>query len=1160
MKTSFKNRKKQLLALCLSALLTSSVGAFAACTDDTSSDSSSSSSSSSSTSTTVNDTGLIKNDDFETFDTNDGKNLIGTSVTGWSRSVNSATSGSALSSKAASGIIDVSSDAWTYLTGSTLEDPASLSDEDAKKKWDTMSAKDKLLFLEAWEDRSENKDKEIDEELDFYQKFNIDSEDIPAASVNPGTHYSEDDDKKDSDTKVLMIHNEYESTKDGNKYKTGTAQKFTSSSTVTVKAGTSAYFSVWVKTTGLQSASSDGTTQDAVDKGAYISVNHSIGGKSLDALQVKNINTENMSDSELSNGWKQYTFYLRGASYADSTFTVVLGLGLGGGTDRLEYVNGYAFFDDLVCETIDNDTFVEETANATVLGFESTKEEKIFDASDVTANNLYALDFYGEFDTIEYIDTITNFETTTEKSTNGTKYTAASGVVGTSTYPGLGFSTENDVTKVFANAKEMESYDNAYLQKVYKNYFADDTFLNNDKILMLMSANGAAYTATSTHSFEIVNTDSEIETMPKYLAISFWVKTSELNGFTGAGITLNDDTNKTSIASIDTTTLSGVTIGENEDVYSGWQQCLFFVENTSETEVLDFTLSFTYGPTTVVGTTKSQYYAGFAAFAGFKSYEMDKAEFESAASGTYSKIVALKGSDTSASGDSGFDSTAGVPKNAIETGFANPRNYKGVYNDSAYIVTGNTDTSINQHNFAGLLNKEHAANYTEILSTLGGDWATVFGNDTTQPLVIYNTEAQEKAYGYIGSSKAIAANTYSTISLRVKTNTTAGIYLVDMDDDTHSKLLSIGRQVSYWYDDEGNVCDTDPADEHFNEKKDVAFKLQSNGLYKVNTAWKGYDASKMNPDTYYANLANYAVEAETNNLKIAEGGVSYNYNSYWNNDGQDGYAFYAYDAEHKTAYADSEKKVAVSDFSNVGLTPRYEALETEKGLYFEVANTNGEWATVTFYVHTGDTARNYRLEVWCGTRDGVKKGEAGSYVYVDTNKPADVTAETFTKLVEERKDDVTEDAWFENVFSFYDNAKFLRYDETIDENEVGNSYESYVSSAYSSGVAYLKYESAAYLKDENENAPIYYEAYADYGIAEVTVTADVEEDDTTEEETDDPDNNTNIWLLTSSIAIAAILVFVVISLAVRKIVANSRKRKTLSARVANETKKDKKSK
>ena len=79
MKDSIKNRKKKLLALCLSALMLSSVTAFAACKDGNAADSSSTTSSSSASTSEEKDTGLIKNAGFETFNE---KNAINTSATG----------------------------------------------------------------------------------------------------------------------------------------------------------------------------------------------------------------------------------------------------------------------------------------------------------------------------------------------------------------------------------------------------------------------------------------------------------------------------------------------------------------------------------------------------------------------------------------------------------------------------------------------------------------------------------------------------------------------------------------------------------------------------------------------------------------------------------------------------------------------------------------------------------------------------------------------------------------------------------------------------------------------------------------------------------------------------------------------------------------------
>ena len=1125
MKTSIKNRKKQLLALCLSVMMFSSFTALTACKEDQA-DSSSSSSSSSSTST-EKDESLVLNGGFETFDTNDGKNVIGTNITGWSRSVGSSSTGSASTSTSASGIIDTSEESWKQMTTSNVDVSKLVDDKaEAEKQWKNLTVKDKLDYYAAW--KKANKDKTISKELSFYESFNIDNEDLPTCE-NPGTH-----DGDAENTNVLMIHNEYPAPDSTSSYNIiGTAQKYTSSSTVTVKSGTSVEFSVWVKTSDLKSSNTSGEAQDVVQKGAYISVSHSVGGKSMDALEVKNINTAGVTEN---NGWVQYSFYLRGAAYADTTFNIVLGLGQGGKTDKLEYVNGYAFFDDIQCNVITNEDFDTRAKDLVTINFGTDKKDKIVNTY-VSSDTKFAMDYYSAFVTEDFLaaseeNTITAKPTT--ETSNKKVYTAAMGVEGAEVYNGLGFSTANDVTKVFENAAALNDSSNKYLQKAYEKYFKDVEFLNGEKLLMLLSADGAAYTANSSKEFEVKANS--------YLAISCYVKTSDMNGFTGAGITLIDGNNKTSISSIDTTTIASVEIGEKEDFYEDWQQCLFFVENTTDAD-RKVSLSFNYGPTTVVGTTKAEYYAGFAAFSKFETYKMSEIEFEGAVNGTYSKVVSLT-DNTVTTGDSGFDSTAGVHADAIETGFAAPKNYKGVYNNNANISDKYSDTTTNKNANAGLLNKEYEENYKDLLTKLGGEsWKDVFGT-ATQPLVIYNEKDQENSFGYFGKITSIAANTYKTVSLRVKVSAgaTANIYLIDMSDDSHQTNLSIGSNVIYWYDDDGNVCAKDPTDEHFNAKKDVAFKLQSNGLYKVNTAWEG--AKDVDANKYFANLANYEEDSNGNKI-VAEGGVTYNYNDIWNGVGKDGIAFYAKDGKY---YAENTFTTEVFDFNTTSLAPRY-AAEDKKDLRFEVTDTKGEWATVSFYVHTGDTAKSYRLEVWSGSRDSEQINKAGSYVFFDSYAPASLDETSFNALIDERKEDVSEENYFESVFSFFDNAKYLRYNELVDDNKVGYAYESYVPSSQASGVAYLEYV--------NENV---YEMYANYALSEVTVTPDAEEDDTPTEDDHDHDHESemNPWLLASSIAVAAALLVAIVAVVVRKVLASIRKKNGYVAPV--KTKKEKKSK
>ena len=149
----------------------------------------------------------------------------------------------------------------------------------------------------------------------------------------------------------------------------------------------------------------------------------------------------------------------------------------------------------------------------------------------------------------------------------------------------------------------------------------------NGKVLLLYSSLGAPYTATMESSSFTLNKD-------EYMLVSFRVKTSALQGGTGATVTLVEGDNETVIGAVDTTTLTGVDLVDDakkldtenadryEDIFDGWQQCFFFVSNTTDTDGLTFSLKFSFGPTEISGTTLSSYTEGYAAFAGFSAEKM----------------------------------------------------------------------------------------------------------------------------------------------------------------------------------------------------------------------------------------------------------------------------------------------------------------------------------------------------------------------------------------------------------------------------------------------------------------------------------------------------------------------------------------------------------
>ena len=131
-------------------------------------------------------------------------------------------------------------------------------------------------------------------------------------------------------------------------------------------------------------------------------------------------------------------------------------------------------------------------------------------------------------------------------------------------------------------------------------------------------------------------------------------------------------------------------------------------------------------------------------------------------------------------------------------------------------------------------------------------------------------------------------------------------------------------------------------------------------------------------------------------------------------------------------------------------------------------------------------------------------------------------------MITEHKDDEGADS-FETIFSYFDSAKYLRYNRDLDTANDGNLYKASYTTAHSEaveGVAYLKYT-------ENKNQTV----LVDYSLVDVEIEAKAIEDntdDSTSEEDDHDHDETNIWMLFSSIAVAAVLVFAIVAIFVRK--------------------------
>lgn len=1118
MKQTSKLKFKTLL-LSILMLLISCVYIFSACnTTNTNNDEDEEE-------TAKTDTQTFANADFEYFDDNNESYLIYT-PNNWSKSSGSNALGdTASSSLAKSGIVDTSKD-WgkDFLAAKDNYDTyKNTASDDIPEDVDYYTDIDNDYDIPGWDVANDAKTGDTLEDTAIKDA---------ADAANPKTHWANDSDASDKNEKngthVLMLHN-YRSDRNAR----GTAAKYTSSS-ITVPANTAVKVSVWVKTHGLTDYK--GNPVKAGDpRGAYISINNTVGGSSQDALFVNNIVTDT---------WTQYTFFVKASTYATTNFSLVLGLGQGGGDTKLEYVDGYAFFDDVQYEVMTANEY--DTATNTIedkytysLNFDIANDLNKKDAyADTRAEKVYALDLSKSFTSIA--PTITSADLT--KDDYGQTITDDNSkklLVNTS-----------DVKGSYLTASSLASSTTTDIKDAFKNYPWQDS----DNVLLIASYGGANYTAKLDNGWTVNSED--------YLAISFWVKTSELEGGTGATITLRDKANASTIGAVDTTTLTAIDIkddnGTREDIFDGWQQCFLFVENQTK-GALSFTIDLSYGPTTNSGTAITSYKEGFAAFRGFSQVAMSEQEFALKSTGTYAVSVSLVGDYKSATRSGGFDDVAFAPTDKIETGFADTKAYDGIWGGSVYVGgenTTNTAKNANTEN-AGLLNRAYADTYYNNIAQIKSFadaansgvsattwWDEVLGAETNQPLFITNGST-DASYGYVAkNASTLSTSSYTTISYKVMVTpgAVANLYLIDttapeeIGGVRYADSLNLKTNLSYRYDSNNNLVSKDPNSNDFDATKDTLLYYQENGLWAKT---KNYSGSEL-----FANLANYQTDKD-GNLTDANDNIVYYLN---------GETYYRYYNESTNKYS-----VAVKDFKDALTTEQLASATFEQSASVKAqATITGtsenayKWIYVNFYIANGDQAKNYRLEVWSGSRDAATKMTANSVVVFDKVSPNALTAENYSAILAENLLDAY-DMTLEEVieayndgtlptnvaeivlthYSVFDDADYKSYDADYDTDGEGNIYAEYDGSAYKDTVAYFIY------KTTNKH-----NTFLDYSAVEKTVSAsssDTEED----EESTTSGSEQNIWLLISSIILAVVLVLTLIVMLVRKLVEHIKKGKTV---------------
>lgn len=728
MKKATKFDFKTLLVLLLSLTLCLSMVFAAACSD--AKDSSSSSSSSTEEETYPTDYQQVTNGDFEfsTFTKKKASDYPVSSSIGWTLSRNS-TSSNYAKSDCPSGIIDTNKELYNA----------------SEKNFSSVNPK-----------------------TPFDYEGLVDSKDYIEADAE-----ANDDGLVTKGSKILMIHNR--TTTEGR----GTAQKFTSSKTLSLSHNEYAELSVWVLTRGIDGAELKSLAEGS-ETGAYVAIQNTISS-TRDPFIIKNINTKGE--------WVKYTVYLSASDFATSSFKVVLGLGFGQDKITNEYVEGYAFFDNVNFKVID---------------------KKAYDEAVSAINGANKYNVYNDSNELVAADALIANECNATYLKNEDKQYSNQKYVLSHTRAGKLASTlsrelltaaegEKNLSEVKdlpnGTAKAVGSISDAYTACG----IADDKKLPEEKGAGKALYFNYAANAPTTYSY---TTAEYTVKAGACLKLSFWVK-AEVRYPTERAltVTLNDLGKGVSEDHIVKTTIAdNVNTKDYEnDNYNGWCEYIVYVNNTSDYNPdsglagndRKFTLTFDFGITSISDYNNNTWNltSGYAIIAGFDGYVMTEEDYNIADTSSYSyaKKVTLSADlpngNESKNTDSYNFSYSAADNVKIKTGVASnvlkysliKGNSKAAGNtgEEALSGYGNPDGVV-----AGLINTEYTSTYADAVKGL----ERIGENTHLQPLLIDNT-GKNAAYGYMGQSATLSANTTTLITVKVYVtgSAVARIYLVNSD-------------------------------------------------------------------------------------------------------------------------------------------------------------------------------------------------------------------------------------------------------------------------------------------------------------------------------------------------------------------------------------------
>ncbi len=688
--------------------------------------------------TTISDYQTLNNGDFE-FYTSDSTVYPYSSSVKWTRS-NDSDKSSAPTSSYNSGIINVSSSAYQSLADKNKPLDSANSTEDNKVYLNPQTPYYYGLI--------ENKYDEEDEE----------------SLVNPNT----------SGTKILMIHNKLDSTPNH-----GTAQYFTSSTTLTVPKSGYAKFSVWVKTQDLVS----NMTQD--DKfGAYFLLENTVNSKSYNDIIFNNINT---------NGeWALFETYIKGDELFDATFKVVFGLGQGNGTNHSKFVEGFAYFDNATFETFTKQEFNALTLPTQVYNVKSDSEYDIdlsgltyVDNGDAKEYNAQNVAFYSKNSYVLNYNFIPNYSPATMANANsaynqnvlsaGNNYDLSNGNK-------IGAGSLNDVKTTLSQASQNALTNiETELDKVNPNLIYFD-FVN---------------ASTANHTI-----DNLVIAPKTYVRYSFYSKikinNSSANKFK---VEIIDNTNQNDVKKSSAFSAIGTTdVSDGE--FGSWIKYDIYIANVTDQNV-NYALRFTFGLDDGKIAQNAELTKGYAFIADLKSYTTaNEEEFEE-----YDELYTALTTSSTLYKTSLLGNYSNYNEDEDESETADSY-FINVDLSQQFEITKNPVTNINteykvdgisQDTVYGIINTKYVDNYTKNVGDKAYLKDTLAGEENLQLLMLNNLTANTNSY--IETYKEnLAEDSVLKIAiiLAVTGDSKAYVNLLAKNDEGEYEVATISGNDNVW--------------------------------------------------------------------------------------------------------------------------------------------------------------------------------------------------------------------------------------------------------------------------------------------------------------------------------------------------------------------------